>query len=107
MGSLLKAICSECDFEKEFMLGGGMLDFTTMCNVPAFNKKTKKFVVKNYFEKDELKGEIVFYNDPTMFKRKDFDRTHQWGEVLLNAKNNFCPKCRSFTLDFECFGNFD
>ncbi len=40
MGSILTAICRDCGFEKEICFGGGMLNFDTVCNVPAVNKKT-------------------------------------------------------------------
>lgn len=108
---MLKAKCNKCGFEKEFYYGGGMRDFMTVCNVPAIDNKTGKFVIKNFFKKDKLK-DIVFYNEHTMYhgrinKNNNINNSHEWGEILLKKSNNLCPTCRLYSMDFEFCGCFD
>ena len=105
MGSVLKAIC-KCGFEQEFLFGAGMMDFETVCNVPAVNKETGEFTVENYFNKDSLEN-LSFYTQPEMYSGKIIDDYHEWGEVLLKPTANFCPKCKNFKLTFEGIALFD
>ena len=108
MGSILKASCKKCTFKKEFDFGAGMMDFKTNCSVPAINKSTGEFLVKNYFNKDELPRNIVFYNDPGMYEGElERYKTHQWQDVNLKHKNNLCPVCKTYSLSFTEMGLFD
>lgn len=107
MGTILKAACP-CGFVKEdIFYGGGRMNFTTHCEVPAINKKTGKFLTENFFSKDNLPEEIVFYNDPRMYKGKLVQYELQWGKVHLNPLNNLCPSCSDFTMEFQKVGFFD
>lgn len=106
MGTILRAVCKKCGYSKTVYFGGGMLDFTEVCNAPAINKETGKFEVKNILDKEILK-KYTFYNEAGMFKSPNINSVHQWGEILLNEKNNLCPECSDFTLDFEAEGFFD
>ncbi len=88
MGIILKAICP-CGFEKDDILhGGGMMDFTTHCGVPALKQKTGRFFTENYFNKDNLPEEVVFYDDPQMYigKLEQYGGSH-WGDVYLNPRH--------------------
>lgn len=105
MGSILKANCDKCGFEKEVWFGAGMKDFTTICNVPAITKKTGRLGVKNILK--EHMGDYTFYSDPTMYEGELGDDAHQWGEVMLKRENNLCPRCKNFTMVFEDNGCFD
>lgn len=107
MGTIVRASCCKCGFEKEVFFGGGMSDFTTKCRVPAIETKTGKFVVKNYFKKVQLEGDFVFYDEPRMYEGNIEDGAEKWGEVSLKFKNNLCPYCRTFTLNFESIGLYD
>ncbi|TVR44668.1 MAG: hypothetical protein EA394_00145 [Bacteroidia bacterium] len=108
MGSILKASCKQCKFSKEFGFGGGMTDFQTNCSVPAINTATGEFTTENYFNKDRLPDDIKFYNDPEMYQGEpDEGQTHQWGGVYLKHKDNLCPGCNAFTMDFQNVGFFD
>ncbi len=108
MGSILKASCKQCKFSKEFNFGAGMMDFTTHCGVPALNQRTGKFLTENYFNKDKLTEDIIFYNDPDMYKGElEKYKTHQWKNVYLKHKDNLCPVCRSYSLSFTETGLFD
>lgn len=107
MGVFIKAKCQDCNWEREFLFGAGMNDFMHSCDVPAINKKTGKFVVKDILDGSVDSNKYVFYNDPKMNVNpigKDFI---QWGEVFLQRTENYCPSCKSFGLSFEDFGSFD
>lgn len=106
MGTILIANCVQCGFEEEFPYGGGMMDFESVCNVPAISKNTGHFVVRNYFE-EKLSGEFLFYNNPEMYSGKLGKDYHEWGEILLKRKNNICPHCKTFTMSFESFAFYD
>ncbi len=67
MGSVLNAICHCGLVKKDICYGGGRMNFTTYCWVPALNKKTGKFITENYFNKDKLPEEIVFIDDLKMY----------------------------------------
>ena len=103
MGSILNAHCENCGFKRnDISFGGGMRDMGTVCNVPAINKKTKRFVVKNYNEyKFDIDSNYVFYHEPEMCNAKLKSGNIYWGDIHLSDKNNFCPKCKQFTLQFE------
>jgi len=106
MGSILKASCKKCGFEKtDIFYGGGIMNFMKICNVPAYNSKTKRFSVKNIFK--EHGEHIIFYNDNRMFKGKLGRNPHQWGDIFLKQRNNFCPSCKEYTLTFKATACFD
>lgn len=107
MGSILTAICGGCGFKKEIFFGGGMLNFTTVCNVPAINKNTGEFIITNYLNKSTYSDNIIFYNQPEMYSGVIDEGAHQWCDVYLKRKDNYCPECKGFTLDFEFAGCFD
>jgi len=106
MGTILRAVCKKCGYSRTVYFGGGMLDFTEVCNVPALNKETGEFEVKNILDKETLSN-YIFYNEADMFKSPNRNRAHQWGEILLNEQHNFCPECTDFSMDFEAKGLFD
>ncbi len=106
MGQIINAICKNCGFQKEFFFGAGMSDFKENCAVPAINKETEEFVIENYFTKSKS-DLFVFYNHSDMYKGSINDGNHMWGNVYIKEKHNFCPKCKLFKLNFECFGLFD
>jgi len=84
-----------------------MMNFSTHCGVPALNLKTKKLLAGNYFNKDKLSKEIVFYNDPNMYEGELEHYIIQWGDVHLNPGHNLCPMCYDFTMKFQDAGYFD
>ena len=94
---MMLATCTECDFQRSFNLGGGMLDFTTNCPVPGINVKTGKFVVKNYFKKDELKGKVIFYNEPCMSLDTNKEEAIGQNEPEFKEHKNKCPQCHQYT----------
>ena len=106
MGTILMANCKKCGFLKdEIYYGGGMMNFMEVCNVPALNRKTGQLIVKNIFKKHS--EDIVFYNNPSMFKGKLGKDTHQWGDIYLRRLKNHCPQCKNYSLIFSDAGCWD
>jgi len=60
MESIVNANCTHCGFEKEFYFGAGMMNFETTCNVPAIDKKTGEFVIKNILEREKQQADFLF-----------------------------------------------
>ncbi len=109
MGQILQAICrnSKCRFKETVYFGGGITDFTTVCSVPAIDRSTNKFLVENYLQEDTLPSHIIFYTSPDLQSESDNQDWHQWCEVSLKPKNNYCPECGYYTLDFLDVGCWD
>jgi hypothetical protein len=106
MGLILLAVCDHCDLQESISFGAGMSDFTTVCNVPAINRKTGKLVVKNYLKHRSSKS-LSFYNQPNMYSGDLGDEYHEWDDVLLKQTGNLCPNCKSFTMNFELLACYD
>ncbi len=106
MGTLLKAVCSNCDFSEEFLFGGGMQDFDRVCNLPAIEKRTGKFVVENYF-RNKTNADLKFYNQSGMYAGEPGADYHQWMDVYLKSDHNICPLCNEFAMRFEMIGFYD
>lgn len=117
MGTLLRAICNKCGFERErIFFGGTRNNFTTVCAVPAIDLNTNKFVVENYKNKEQLKGSILFYTEHELYKGEivtDPDSpdwindTVEFGSAVLKTTENKCPECNNFSMEFEQNGKFD
>lgn len=107
MGQILNAKCNKCGYHKEIFFGAGMMDFQTVCKVPALNTKTGRLVVKNFYKIDKQSIDITFYCEPEMYQGELGDEGHEWGDIFLSSTNNLCPKCNAFTMDFEDYGHFD
>lgn len=107
MGQILNAVCNKCGFQKEIIFGAGMMDFQTVCNVPALNAKTGKLVIKNFFKIDKNSIDFTFYSEPTMYKGKIKNDALEWDGIYLSHQNNLCPKCQGYTMEFISCGNFD
>ena len=101
MGNLIKATCTHCDFEKDSNFGGNMMDFTVNNPVPAIHKKSGKFSNVNYFKQKDINHYLYYFEDALKGNNKD-GHTYQNFDMYLNEHNNFCPKCKNFSLDFIC-----
>lgn len=115
MGTLLSAICKKCGFEKErIFFGGTRFNFETVCAVPAIDLSTGKFVVENYWNKEQLKDNILFYTASELYKGEiieedgdvDNGNSINFGRVLLKKNENKCPECGNFSMEFEENGKF-
>lgn len=103
---LLKAKCELCGFCATANFGGGMIDFMKVCHVPAIDKRTGSFVVKNLFDKKNSKHHS-FYNEAPMNSGILKSSKLQWMHVQLKATNNYCPECKAFAMSFIQAGYFD
>ena len=99
MGNIIKAKCTNCNFEKDFRFGGNRMNFTTVQMVPAIDKKTREFKNVNYLTEKESDN-YIFYTDSALKVATREKNTYQSFDLLLNKNYNYCTNCESFTLDF-------
>lgn len=116
MGEMIKAVCENCDFETETLYyGGGMNDFLYSFGMPAINRETGEFAFLNYFNREELKHEFIFYTDPSMYdssvnsgiRISNIVESNKFVEVPLRSNGNLCPACKQYTLSFQSGGLWD
>ena len=118
MGSIVSAHC-ECGYESgEMPLGGGMINFTTQCNVPHYCGECKILFIANLFEKKVLCPEcrqekVIVYDDERACKREG-NEIFSWNienEIARKGKitdgEYICPNCEKFNLIFLIAGNWD
>ncbi len=109
-GNILKASCP-CGFKMErIFAGGGMRNFKTTSNVPAYCVACKKMEILKWVEKDPqckaCSGKVVFYNDPSLQKDKpdsskdlkENKPVFSWnaspkGVFILPDTSYLCPQC--------------
>jgi len=70
MGSIVKAMCSQCGYRSgELFLGGGMLNFRNVCKFPALDLESNEIVAKNYYEKEsEENSGVIFYDSKELIE---------------------------------------
>jgi len=120
MGSMINAIC-DCGFQSgTIMVGGGMLNFDTVCYAPAICLRFNIFLVKNYLKKyskcPKCRKKVVFYNNPIVqekLKRNEnrYNDIFSWrlekSEFQLLDLNYLCPECGKMSLRFVREGHWD
>jgi len=101
MGMILEGRCKNCDFEKEFSFGGNKRNYTKVCMLPAIDKETGEFVELNYYDYKDSVSKYIFYNDEKL-KSNDLNSNNKFQNfnVEINQKDNFCPKCKTYGLNF-------
>jgi hypothetical protein len=89
MGFTINAKCKNCFFRSKniFVAYGG--SGPNPNRVPAFDLKTNKLVTENYYDKEQLEGVVIFYNQPEMFTQNEitlpaFARVRNKLEKLFN-----------------------
>lgn len=119
MGTIVTAKCS-CGFKREMLsLGGGMMNFKTVCDVPAVCIECGNFFTANYIEeRNSLKCPMCnekanFYNIPSL-REKDTDlqpvfswRISAQDFFELPDAKYYCPRCKKMKLRFIESGNWD
>jgi hypothetical protein len=118
-GTILKAQCP-CGYHLEFMAGGGMANFQTLCAAPAFCAACKKLEILNYLDADPkctaCAGKPIFYNDPSLQEKLPpgtkpatvFSwNTDKKGTFVLPDVKYLCPQCGKTTLRFVQNGFWD
>ena len=99
---ILKAKRKICNYKTKSEYGGRKFAFQTNNPVPVYDKTTEELKSVNYFlEKDN--PDYIFYSDEQLkgdneekFIFKNFD-------LKLNQVNNYCPKCKNYSLDFRSY----
>ena len=127
MGFTILPICNKCGYKtKAIAIGGGRLNHLTNCGAPALNiesneieqinlydyKKTviirKKFLY--FFFKsvaiEKKNKKYIPYYEPTMFIDDLKIGNHNWGSNCYKKSKNFCPKCKSYSIDFFGYRNY-
>jgi len=117
MGSIIQAHC-DCGYQREILLGGGMMNFTTYCNFPAYCSKCKGLFEANLFKKelecpDCENNDALPYDDDSLCKQKskpvfDWNVQDEIGKYLeLTDGKYLCPKCSQYTMSFRHVGCWD
>ena len=102
MAEILKANCRICNYDTSFRYGGGRFDFQTFNPVPAYDKTTEELESVNYkLEKDN--PDYIFYTDEQLKGDNEGKYIFQNFDLKLNQVNNYCPKCKNYSLDFRSY----
>lgn len=99
MGQILNATCRICNFTTSFHYGGGRLNYTKNCPVPAINKLTGDFENVNYLL-EKSNPNYTFYTDDALKGDNGNNHVYQNFDLQLNEVNNLCPHCNQFSFDF-------
>ena len=121
MGFTIIPKCNNCGYTTDSIaIGGGRLNHLTKCGAPALNTESneieqinlydykKTVIIKNKFlyfftksiaivTKDE---KYIPYYEPSMFTDDLESGNHNWGSNCYKKSKNFCPKCKSYSIDF-------
>ena len=102
MAEVLKANCRICNYETSFRYGGGRFDFQTYNPVPVYDKTKEELKSVNYFlEKDN--PNYIFYSDEQLKGDNEGNFIFQNFDLKLNQVNNYCPRCKNYSLDFRSY----
>ena len=119
MGSIVKAACLKCNYEKEVWIGGGRLDFDSTCLFPCLCRNCHGVVQANLMApKPECpncsSSDIIPYDDPELIKPDVNEPITSWNvkneigrELLITNGKYYCPICKEFELKFHETGNWD
>ena len=122
MGSMFVAQCS-CGFESdELLLGGGMMNFTEVCEIAFYCDNCEIVGTINFLTKEGKKGyyrctkckkRVKYYGEieENTFKYQEeylFDwRINNDKRYFLQDKLHYCPKCKKVNLKFYSTGCWD
>ncbi len=112
MGSQVVAQCL-CGLDTTVLIGGGMLNFETICFWPCFCERCCNVVEGNLLSKQVQcpncnNPKVIPYDDPTLLafpgdrKVADWNLRGEFGRVLKLTNGYYkCPKCGEMTLRFN------
>ena len=121
MGFKILPICNNCGYKtKSIAIGGGRLNRLTNCGAPALNTESNEIEQINLYDYEKtviIKKKFLYfftksiaivtknkkyipYYEPSMFTDDLEIGNHNWGNKCYKKSKNFCPKCKSFNLDF-------
>ena len=121
MGFTIIPICKKCGYKTESIaVGGGRRSRLTQCSAPAWNTETDEieeinlygdinkakvkqrflYFFHRYIIIEKMNEKYIPYYDSKMFIDDIKIKNHNWGNKYYKKSKNFCPKCKSFNLDF-------
>jgi hypothetical protein len=122
MGAILAAHCP-CGYTSgEFLVGGGMTNFTTYCGAPGVCTSCGAFAVFNYLDAtprcSQCQGTVRFYDEPALQAPPDprgspsravfsWNMEGKSAPFLLADVLYQCPKCHELSMRFMQLGNWD
>lgn len=105
MGTLLKAKCG-CGFKNERIYFGAGMEDEGICNVPALRNGSSTIEMKN-IRKKEGYLDYIFYTEKICIESDGIDKFYNAWEFKLRKRNNLCPKCKNYEMDFIYIGEYD
>ncbi len=125
MGSILRATCG-CGFDStNLYVGGGRVNFGTICRVPAICSKCGDLVTVNYLEAGarcpKCGSAVTTYDDLTLRANPgesfgqdtELDSVFSWripntqDDFYLPMAQYLCPRCRKLNMRFHQAGTWD
>jgi Zn finger protein HypA/HybF involved in hydrogenase expression len=112
MGASIIAFC-ECGYQASFLIGGGMMNFMTVCNFPALCNSCQEIVQVNLLSERKLcpkckDSQVIPYDDKKLVGKLGKNEIVSWnmeeqlGRVLrLTDGIYLCPSCEEYKLRFE------
>jgi len=112
MGSQVVATC-RCGIEAKILIGGGMLNFKTLCYFPCLCEACHSIVQVNLLAKIKRcpackSLDIIAYDDPRLSKTPGKRTVAGWciqdpldRDLILTNGNYVCPKCKKLWLRFR------
>ena len=121
MGFTIIPLCKKCGYQtKAIAVGGGKFSRLTNCGAPALNIESNEIERINLYDYESsviVKQRFLYffyrnvivektddryipYYEPKMFVDDKEIESHQWRGRCYKKSKNFCPKCKSFDLDF-------
>ena len=121
MGFTIIPKCNTCNYiTNSISVGGGRVNHLTHFGAPAWNIITNNIVQINLYaeiKKVKIKQKYLFffhrsieiekmneiyvpYYESTMFINDETIGSHNWSGKNFKKSKNFCPKCKTFNLDF-------
>ncbi len=121
MGFKILPICTNCSYKtKSIAIGGGRLSHRNNCGSPALNTESNEIEQINLYDYEKtviIKKKFLYfffksiaivtknnkyipYYEPNMFTDDLEIGTHIWGNKCYKKGKNFCPKCKSYSIDF-------
>lgn len=119
MGFTILPICNNCGYKtKSIAIGGGRMNHLSQCGAPALNTESneieqinlydyaKTVIVKNdFFSYKSVTIEInnekyIPYYESSLFINDLDIGSHNWSSKHYKKSKNFCPKCKTYNLDF-------
>jgi len=99
---ILKANCKICNYKTKFEYGGGKFDYQTNNPLPVYDRTTEELKSVNYFL-EKYNPDYIFYSDEQLKGNNEGKYIFQNFNLNLNQVNNYCPKCKNYSLDFRSY----